>query len=191
MLQVYVILYDMDTHWILDGVGDQLTAWRLRRPGDHRAIAVSPVLTARDVCRRLGKSRRQVYRYVRTGRLQPCGRVLGQWLFAATEVERCGRRSLPVMLRPFFWDVRLSSLSLDRHGAFIMGRLLEFGDRPAIRWLLRSYPRKALAAFLNGRGREVLPKRTWRFWALQLGIDARRRRRAGWRFQGRAWGGVS
>lgn len=164
---------------------------RVRRPGESQAITVSPVLTARDVCRRLGKSRRQVYRYVGTGRLQPCGRVLGQWLFANTEVERCGRRRVPAMLRPFFWETRLSNLSPDRHSEFIMGRLLEFGDRRALAWLFRSYARKALVDFLNGRGREVLTKRTWQFWALQLGADVRRRRNAMWRSPGRAWGGIS
>jgi hypothetical protein len=151
---------------------------------------VHPVLTVRDACRRLGKSRRQLYRYLRTGRLRPCAQVLGQWLFSPAEVEAAASGGIPSRFRRLFWDVRLSDLSPPQHRDFILTRILEFGDQTALRWLFTAYPRKELVTFLEGRGAERLSRRTWNFWSLYLGPPRRTRRRRSWRSHGRAWGGV-
>lgn len=181
----------MDGGWILAGSGDRLI--RLTRLGaDGKAMeTVGPLLTVRTVSRRLRKSRRQVYRYFRTGRLTPCGRVLGQWLVAASELKRLARDRVPASLRPWFWDVPLSSLSRERHRDFILGRLLESGDWDAVRWALRSYQRDRVAAFLQRRGADVLSRRAWSFWASQLGVKGWRRAPVRWRHQGRRWGGLA
>ena len=100
----------MTQRWILTGSGRRLSTLVYRQPDVPGETTVHPVLRVEEVCRRLRKSRRQVYRYLRTGRLRPCVRVLGQWLFAASEVERFGQDPVPSRLRPFFWDVQLESL---------------------------------------------------------------------------------
>lgn len=146
--------------------------------------------TVKEVCQRLRKSRRQVYRYLRMGRLRPCAQVLGQWLFAPADIARWTTQGLPKRLRVFFWDVSFSSLSSREHRDFILGRLLELGDREAIRWVFRTYPRPALVAFLKGRGTDVLSRRNWHFWSSQLGIDRKGLRASSWRHAGRSWGGI-
>jgi hypothetical protein len=180
----------MNTEWILHGAGDRVLRLTVPSSGGRHVQTASPVLTVGDVCRRLRKSQRQVYRYLRAGRLVPRVRVLGQWLFAPTDVEQCARRGVPGALRPFFWDVRLADLSLDQHRDFILARLLEWGDRAAVRWMLRQYPRKAVADFLLGRGAELLSKRAWHFWTTQLGVRTRRGTPSSWRSRGRRWGGL-
>ena len=180
----------MNDWWTLTGRGDRLLQLRCRRPDGRTEATVSPVLTVAEVCRRLRKSRRQVYRYLTAERLRPRAQILGQWLFDQAEVHRFARRGLPAFLRPLFWDVPLSSLDVDRHEELILGRLLEFGDRQAIGWVSRTYPRDRLAAFVRGRGQELLTRRAWGFWASLLGVPPRESRKARWRHRGRHWGGV-
>lgn len=179
----------MKTSWTLTGSERGLLGLTYRQGGSQRVTAVRPVYTVMDVCRRLRKSRRQVYRYLRAGRLQPCGRILGQWLFASAQMDGFARNTLPRGLRRFFWDVRLADLSTEQHQNFILARLLESGDWQALRWVFQTYPRKALTTFLQDRGVALLSRRAWHFWSVQLGLKPRARS-ASWRHQGRAWGGV-
>ncbi|MBI3332624.1 MAG: helix-turn-helix domain-containing protein [Candidatus Omnitrophica bacterium] len=188
--EFYVILYDVDIAWTLSGVGERPSRLvRAGRPG-RPAVAIHPVLTVQEVCRRLRRSRRQVYRYLKGGRLRPCAQVLGQWLFSMEEVRRFRGDRLPAFLKPFFWDTRLADLSLERNRDFVLARLLESGDRRALRWVFKAYRREELRSFLEGRGAEVLSERTRHFWLLLLGEEASVRSRPSWRRRGRRWGGI-
>lgn len=185
-----VILYDMNTTWTLTGSPQGLIELTYRPPTGH-PLTVKPVLTVDDLCRRFRRSRRQIYRYVQAGRLQPCARVLGQWLFSPTELHQFQTHQLPTFLRSFFWDTRLADLSAEHHREFILNRLLELGDRRALQWVLRTYPRPALLDFLDGRGKDALSRRAWSFWHSYLQGIPTRRRPASWRWEGRPWGGIS
>ena len=187
----YVILYDMNKRWVLEGTGEHLLRLRRLGSGGHPEETIAPLLTVQDVCRRLRKSRRQVYRYLRAGRLSACARILGQWLFDPRALDRLRRASLPPAFRRFFWDTPLSSLSVETHRDFILGRLLEWGDRQALRWVFRTYPKASLKEFLRRRGVEILSKKNWRFYALLLGLDPNLQSRRRWRHAGRRWGGIS
>lgn len=179
----------MKERWTLKGEGERLLELRGGlEPG--RASAARPAVTVQEVCRLLKKSRRQVYRYVKAGRLKPRARILGQWLFSREEVDRFRNHPAPSFLKPLFWDVRLSDLSVDHHRDFILGRLLEWGDRQALQWLFRTYSREAILNFLRRRGTALLSRRSWHFWTLQFGRKPPRRQRGSWRLQGRRWGGV-
>lgn len=179
----------MNSRWILTGEGRQIHRLTYRQGRGQPETTVSPILTVADVCHSLRKSRRQVYRYLRTGRLRPCARVLGQWLFAQTEMDRFAQTRLPRVLRTCFWDTPLSSLSVDHHRDFILARVLEVGDWRALDWIFRTYPRSVVRAFLKGRGADRLSARTWHFWAIQVGLKTAGRR-VSWRIRGRSWGGV-
>lgn len=180
----------MKIYWTASGVDQQIRRLTYRA-ADRSTSTVSPVLIVREVCQRLRKSRRQIYRYMRLGRLRPCAKVLDQWLFAPQEVERCRRAGVPRTLRGFFWDVQLSSLSADHHRDFILARLLEVGDWHAVRWIFQTYPRQELIDFLKHRGAEVLSRRSWSFWATQLGAPPRGTAQRSWRHRGRLWGGLA
>lgn len=104
-------------------------------------------------------------------------------------MPRRTHRRLPKTLQFFFWDARLSDIPVNDHRDFVLGRLLEFGDPAAMRWVFRTYPRKTVADFLRTRGAEVLSERTWNFWSLQLRLTPRRRP-SSWRHRGRALGGI-
>ncbi|MBI4226827.1 MAG: helix-turn-helix domain-containing protein [Candidatus Omnitrophica bacterium] len=180
----------MEGHWVLAGAGDRVLRFvRLTKTG-RRSGTVSPVLTVREVCRRLRKSRRQVYRYVQDGVLQPCARILGQWLFPAEEVARCTPRGIPAMLKPIFWDTPLSRVIPARHRDFVLARVLEYGDWAAVRWAFQMYSREGIAAFLKGRGADLLSERSWMFWSTVLTRRPPHQPPKSWRRPGRHWGGL-
>ncbi len=179
----------MDNRWVLKGAGGRIRELAVFPEGRPTQTVPQP-LTVQEVCRRLGKSQRQVYRYLKAGRLRPCARILGQWLFSPEEMERFRTSGLPAFLKAFFWDVQLSDLSADHHRDFILGRLLETGDREALRWLFRTYSRDSILAFLSKRGTDLLSQKSWHFWAFQLGKEPKALSNKSWRSPGRRWGGV-
>lgn len=187
---IHVILYDVNIAWTLSGAGERpLRLTRLGKPGQPSAV-VKPVLTVQDVCRLLRRSRRHVYRYLKAGRLRPCARILGQWLFSPDEIRAFQKARVPGFLRPLFWDTRLADLSADYHRDFVLARLLESGDRRAMRWAFKTYPKAALLSFLQGRGAAVLSGRALRFWTMLLRGEGTPHRRESWRRAGRHWGGL-
>ncbi len=179
----------MEEAWKLLGVGGRPIRFITHGRAGGPAQSISPVLTVADLCRRLGKSQRQIYRYLKAGRLHPCGRVLGQWLFSPEEAAGLARSTLPRTLQRFFWDAKLSDISVEDHRDFVLGRLLEFGDPSAMRWVFQTYSRKTVEDFLRTRGAAVLSQRTWNFWNVHL-VVPHRRYPSSWRQRGRAWGGA-
>ncbi len=173
------------------GEGERPSALLRPRGSGQPPKVIRPILTAEDVCRLLRRSKRQVYRYLKAGRLQPCARILGQWLFSAEEVRRFQRDRIPSFLKPFFWDARMADLSSEHHRDFILARVLESGDRKAVRWALRTYPKQTVLSFLKDRGKAALSERAQNFWLSVLGEALPRRDRPDWRRQGRRWGGIS
>lgn len=161
-------------------------------PGRHGQPPerLQPVLTVQEICRSFRKSRRQVYRYIRSGRIKASARILGQWLFSEEEARRFRAMDIPSFLRPFFWDARVSDLSAAHHRDFILGRLLEWGDRRALKWVFRTYSKESILDFLGERGTGLLSKRSWNFWSIQFGSRPKVRFKKSWRQMGRRWGGV-
>lgn len=169
----------MSTRWTLSGRGTEAEQLVVR--AHQKTVVVKPVLTVTEVCRRLHKSRRQIYRYLRSGRLKPAAHVLGQWLFAESVIGQVTAQGVPGVVRRVFWDVDPSGLSLDRDRDFVIERVLEYGGQQALCWLFQAYPRSTVALFLRSQGGRRLSERAWRFWALQLRVSGRRARRRSWR----------
>jgi hypothetical protein len=69
-------------------------------------------------------------------------------------------------LRRFFWDVDPAGLDPARHKAYIIERLLEFGDEKAAQWLFEHYTRDDVAAILESSRSLSLKSRN--FWRLRL-----------------------
>ncbi len=73
---------------------------------------------------------------------------------------------IPEELSRFFWDSDPRDLEPRRNAAFIMERLLEFGDEKAVRWLFLTYSRDEIAAILQASRSLSLKSRS--FWRLRL-----------------------
>lgn len=70
-----------------------------------------------------------------------------------------------------FWDVNPDGVDLQLHRDYVMERVMVRGNWEAMRWLLATYDAPALRAFVEGRGRKVVPPEALAFWALMS--DAR------------------
>lgn len=74
---------------------------------------------------------------------------------------------LPEFLTPLFWDVDPGSL-LPGHESFVIERILNYGDIPAIRWMWQQFPDDAVISVIRNSRR--LTRKAARFWALVYNI---------------------
>lgn len=72
----------------------------------------------------------------------------------------CG---LPDFLVPLFWDVDPASL-LPSHESFVIERILNYGDLPAISWMWRTFSDDAVISVVRNSRR--LTRKAATFWAL-------------------------
>jgi hypothetical protein len=71
-------------------------------------------------------------------------------------------QQLPEQFSPFFWDVPFASLSIEQHRRFIIERLLNEGDLPAVQWVIKHYGMDNIRQVVcEARG---LNRMTARFW---------------------------
>lgn len=105
----------------------------------------SALLTAAQVRGKLGCGLRQLYRYIKDGRLRPEGKFMGRWVFLRRDVEAFHRprrgngARLPSFLKPVFWSYPLKSLDPAGHASYVVGQILEHGDLKAVRWACGYY----------------------------------------------------
>ena len=153
-------------------------AWSVKRY-DEAGELISEVpraVAVRDLCHILHKSQRQVYRYIRDGRLETAGKYLGEWLVNDSGLNRFagmkpGRPAhIPASARPLFPEYRLSKLNPVDDASVVVPRILEQGDRREIAWLLHQYPVGYLRKWMAGEGWRLGP-RPARFWSWYLGVS--------------------
>ena len=78
---------------------------------------------------------------------------------------------LPGYLKKYFWDVDFKTLDTSAHSKDILGRILEYGDEKAVKWMNKNFSREEIADLLY-HYRLVSPKSA-NFWALIFGIAKR------------------
>jgi hypothetical protein len=82
--------------------------------------------------------------------------------------------SLPREMRRFFWDCAFPRLRWETDRDFVIARLMERGDLPAMQWLRRRVGDAELRRWLvKHRGRSLSPRRL-RYWELVLDVPHRR-----------------
>ncbi len=146
--------------------------WYRRR----EARRLREVLTVTQVCRRLGRSRRQIYRSLGDGRLEGCGKPLGEWLITAESVAKLEKappaiQRLPARLRPLFPEYDLSSINAGVHRDLIFKRVMELGTDDDVRWMKRRYRPSAIRAFLGSASAGALSARAKVFWGLVFRVQ--------------------
>jgi hypothetical protein len=77
-------------------------------------------------------------------------------------------KQLPPNLHRYFWDVDAARLNVQRYRQFVIERILEFGDMPAIRWVRQTFGDEAIKNVVCRSRR--LSRRTANFWRLILDI---------------------
>ncbi len=76
---------------------------------------------------------------------------------------------LPGFLKKYFWEVDFDSLNFNKSESYIITRILEYGDIPAIRWLFRNTSsEKIREVILTSRN---LSKKSANFWGIFFNLD--------------------
>lgn len=82
------------------------------------------------------------------------------------------QNKLPEFLRPYFWDVDFDKVDLDCLQYFIIGRLLDWGNIRAVKWLLKKYSKTNIVHTVTIS--KNLSKRSATFWGLIFNIPHNR-----------------
>lgn len=80
--------------------------------------------------------------------------------------------SPPGCVKYCFWDVRFEEMDWRRRSRFVIERILEYGDREAVRWMLSAYHRSEVVEVLTRSGN--LSPRTANFWGQLLEVNQER-----------------
>ena len=75
---------------------------------------------------------------------------------------------LPKEAKKFFWDVNISAIDPRRHQRLITERILEYGSKETVQWLMKNVPRRVLKDVLKN-SRSLSPKSAY-FWGVVLGV---------------------
>lgn len=79
---------------------------------------------------------------------------------------------LPKFLRFYFWEIDPDGLDLKKDSAYILKRLLDYGDIKSARWAYQNFSkRKIKEVLLKSRG---LSPKTAAFWAAVLGVPEKK-----------------
>lgn len=77
--------------------------------------------------------------------------------------------ALPRFLKKYFWDADFDRMNVTEHSRDIIGRILEYGDREALRWLRKEYSEEKITDVLF-HFRFVSPKSA-NFWVVILNLQ--------------------
>lgn len=149
----------------------------LRQDGDGALWLETPpqpprrVVTVAAACRRLRRTRRQIYRLLKAGRLGPCEKMLGEWLLDQASVEGMARapltaQPLPRRLKPLFPEYDPKTLNAGKDSMLIISRVLNGGGREDLRWLLKRYPRREIQRVIREEGSRLLSARSLKLWSM-------------------------
>lgn len=72
-------------------------------------------------------------------------------------------RQLPQELYRYFWDIDARKLNPAEHSKYVINRILNIGDVPAVRWVRKYYPKNIIVDTIK-TGRDISLK-TANFWA--------------------------
>jgi hypothetical protein len=73
---------------------------------------------------------------------------------------------LPKEFKKYFWDVDFKKLSLKKYPEFVLGRIMNYGNVKALKWLLKLPKQLILRVAENNR---ELDAKTVNFWKVVYG----------------------
>ncbi|MBD3321855.1 MAG: hypothetical protein GF350_12235 [Chitinivibrionales bacterium] len=72
------------------------------------------------------------------------------------------------LLRPFFWDVDITTLDIVKHRRFIIERLLMFGRPEQVKWVLEHYSREEIVETIKKS--KAINRKTASYWSIHFDI---------------------
>jgi hypothetical protein len=84
-------------------------------------------------------------------------------------------QSIPETAVPFFQEYDFERLDPERDCDLVIERLLAFGNRDEVRWLLLHYGEVRIQRWLFESGTRRLPRRRYRMWCVLLNVTETQR----------------
>lgn len=78
--------------------------------------------------------------------------------------------NVPARIRSYFPEARWEDLDPEVYPDAFMERVLEYGGREEVKWLIATYGPDAIRDFLRRKGARRLTKRSLNFWCLVLAL---------------------
>ena len=75
---------------------------------------------------------------------------------------------MPKFLESLFWDTPFKGIHKRRHSAYIIKRILEYGDMKSIKWMLGTYGKKEIIGVVKSM--RDLSKKSGNFWSIIFNI---------------------
>jgi len=79
--------------------------------------------------------------------------------------------AIPETTRPFFQEYTFEKLNLERDDDLVIERLLAYGNRAEVGWLLGQYGQRHVRSWLTESGRRRLPHRRYRLWCILMDVN--------------------
>ena len=79
---------------------------------------------------------------------------------------------LPKYLKKYFWDVDFKKINPRQKKEFIATRVLEMGDKKALKWLLKNYNSRVFKKIIQN-SRELSLKNA-NFWSIYFNINKKK-----------------
>lgn len=90
-------------------------------------------------------------------------------------VESFDDGGIPASTWPFFQEYNVARLDVHQHAALIIERILAYGNREEVRWLLKTYGRSAVAGWVEALGVNRLSKRRYHLWCFVFKVPEKAR----------------
>ena len=71
---------------------------------------------------------------------------------------------LPSFAKKYFWEIDVDELDLQKNPEYIIGRILEYGDIEAVRWMFQTFDRKLITKLFSNK--KSFSRITANFWKI-------------------------
>lgn len=77
---------------------------------------------------------------------------------------------IPASAWPFFQEYNVDLLDVDEHASLIIERLLAYGNRVEVRWLIETYDRERIRGWITQSGMNKLASRRYHLWCFVFNL---------------------
>ncbi len=79
-------------------------------------------------------------------------------------------QQIPICSAPFFQEYNFSILDVRLHSELIIERILAYGNRAEVRWLIQTYGRAEICNWIEQEGINLLSWGRFHMWCLVFGL---------------------
>ena len=87
---------------------------------------------------------------------------------------------IPRSTAPFFQEYDFESLDVQSHSNLIIERILAYGSRAEVRWLVQTYGWEAIRAWLERSGSTRLPWSRYHLWCIVYAVAEKEQPKGIW-----------